>query len=172
MEQLLENVLPKRAESRAALHPERWLFYGIGNIGRQDDGLGIRLIENLELLNLPPHIELQSNYQLNVEDALEISNYDVVVFVDATVTAKSAGPFFISRIEPSPGIAFSTHAMSMEGILALSDQLYGKAPQAFVLTMPGFQWEVIDELSTEAQANLELTTACLRSFLTDHFKCG
>ncbi len=143
----------------------RLLFYGIGNVGRQDDGLGIRLIENLEANAGPAGIEFQANYQLNVEDALEISNYDVVIFVDATVEPKAQAPFEVREIQPAAEIAFSTHAMSIEGILALSDQLYGKTPKAFVLTMPGYHWEIIDELSIEAKENLRQTTSVLQQKL-------
>ena len=59
------------------------LIYGIGNLARQDDGLGIRLIERLETAGPPEGMSLESNYQLNAEDALLIAPYDVVIFVDA-----------------------------------------------------------------------------------------
>lgn len=148
----------------------RLLFYGIGNVGRQDDGLGIRLLETLEgLEQLPANVALQSNYQLNVEDALEISEFDVVIFVDATIEAKAQAPFQLRRIEPSAEIAFSTHAMTMEHILALADQFYGATPKAFVLTMPGYSWEIADELTTPAQANLEQTSAMLTEWLRMNF---
>lgn len=141
------------------------LIYGIGNVGRQDDGLGIRLIENLEDVELPDNIDLQSNYQLNIEDALEISNYDVVLFIDASKLANARAPFEISEIYPSIEIAFSTHAMTMQAILGLADQLYGKRPKAFLFTIPGYYWEIKDQLSEQATCNLKLTTQALKKCL-------
>ena len=162
------EVISELMKSTQSGRPEgRWLFYGIGNVGREDDGLGIRLIENLESLALPAHIDVQSNYQLNVEDALEISKYEVVIFVDATVETHAMAPFQVRPVVPSAEIAFSTHAMSMEAILALCDQLYGVTPKAFVLTMPGYQWDIKDELSAKALDNLRQTTEALKLFLCE-----
>jgi hydrogenase maturation protease len=161
----LDDIFSLVSPMNALPHSPRLLFYGIGNVGRQDDGLGIRLIEELENLNLPAQIELQSNYQLNIEDALEISNFDVVIFVDATIEKDAIAPFALRPIKPSDDIAFSTHAMGMESILALSDQLYGRTPKAFVLTIPGYSWEIKDELTEAAQQNLTSTIAALKQRL-------
>lgn len=144
------------------LESQRILFYGIGNIGRQDDGLGIQLIDNLEKFSKNSKIEFQSNYQLNIEDSLEISTFDLVIFVDATIEPNAIAPYELRKLKPSIEIAFSTHAMSMESILALCDQLYGRTPKAFSLTIPGYQWEVMEELSENAANNLDLTTKDLK----------
>lgn len=165
--ELLDKAMPPKEGTTAA---RRVLFYGIGNVGREDDGLGIRLIENLEAEALPSTIELNSNYQLNIEDAMDISGFDIVVFVDATVEKNARAPFDLRPINPSNDIAFSTHAMGIESILALCDQLYGRFPQAFVLTMPGYQWEIRDELSARAKENLILTTQALLTWINGKFQ--
>lgn len=157
------------------------LFYGIGNVGRQDDGLGIRFIESLEALidetsrtgGVSPEkqerlqsISLRSNYQLNVEDALDIAKFETVVFVDATAEELPAStPFQWRSVEPSSDIAFSTHAMSMESILALTEQFYHKKPRAFLLAIPGFQWDIDDQLSPSAQTRLDLALKEIRPCL-------
>ena len=49
------------------------LVYGYGNPGRQDDGLGVALVEELEqwvATEKIPGLDFDSNYQLNAEDAL------------------------------------------------------------------------------------------------------
>ena len=51
------------------------LVYGYGNPGRQDDGLGISLVEMIEDWKNKKklsYIETDSNYQLNIEDAYNI----------------------------------------------------------------------------------------------------
>ena len=58
------------------------LIYGYGNPGRQDDALGILLVEKMELWakeNGLGFIDFDSNYQLNIEDAMAISEYDIVI---------------------------------------------------------------------------------------------
>ena len=64
------------------------LLYGYGNPGRQDDGLGNAFIDRIEEWIKEEgleNIELDSNYQLNIEDAEAISNYDIAIFIDASV---------------------------------------------------------------------------------------
>jgi Ni,Fe-hydrogenase maturation factor len=48
------------------------LIYGYGNPGRRDDGLGIKMSELIAHWSEAHHleqIEVDSNYQLNIEDA-------------------------------------------------------------------------------------------------------
>ncbi len=135
---------------------EKLLIYGIGNVGRQDDGLGIKLIEMLEMISLPSTVSLDANYQLNIEDALLMSNYDVVVFVDASAETGGLMPFSIQPIHPRSEIAFSTHAMSMQGVLSLCEELYERIPRVFLLALPGYSWEISEELSEGAKLNLNL----------------
>ena len=77
----------------------------------QDDGLGPALAEELEAwLESKPdlRVAVDSNYQLNAEDALTISGHDVVVFVDAAQTGTES--FAFRPLPPEKTIAFSTHA--------------------------------------------------------------
>lgn len=134
---------------------ERLLIYGIGNVGRQDDGLGIRLIEKLDKLPLPPSVSLEANYQLNIEDALLISDYDVVLFVDASVEKEKQIPFSIRPVQPCSTITFSTHAMSTGEVRYLCEALYHRKPRTYLLSLPGYEWEIQEELSKEARLNLD-----------------
>ncbi len=64
------------------------LLYGYGNPGRQDDALGIRFIERMQVWVKEKGLDnifFDSNYQLNIEDADTISDYDIVYFVDASM---------------------------------------------------------------------------------------
>ena len=61
---------------------DKTIVIGIGNNGRQDDGLGWMFLDFLDEQNA--NIDLEYRYQLQIEDADLISNYDTVIFVDAT----------------------------------------------------------------------------------------
>ncbi|MGK5084329.1 hydrogenase maturation protease [Bdellovibrionota bacterium FG-1] len=131
------------------------LIYGIGNLARQDDGLGIRLVEMLEAAGPPKGMSLESNYQLNAEDALLIAQYDVVIFVDAATGQDGEAAFGIKKVNPTSEITFSTHAMSFGSVLALCERMCPKTPTAYLLTMPGYEWGFGEELTPGAQTHLE-----------------
>jgi hydrogenase maturation protease len=145
---------------------EKLLFYGIGNLARRDDGLGIRLIEKLENAGPRSGVSYDSNYQLNAEDALVISEYDLVIFVDATKVARGEAPFSICSAHATSEISFSTHAMSVGSILSLCQRICGRIPKAYLLTIPGYDWELKEELTARASENLERTFEFLQAWIS------
>jgi hydrogenase maturation protease len=132
------------------------LVYGIGNPGRQDDGLGPMLVEMLEAAGLAG-VDLDSNYQLNVEDALALSTHGTIIFVDASETSDE--PFSFLALEPSRDIAFTTHELSPAAVLALCEDLYGKRPLAWTLAIRGYAWDLGEGLSPRAEVNLSAALA-------------
>ncbi|TAN37690.1 MAG: hydrogenase maturation protease [Verrucomicrobia bacterium] len=147
--------------------PASILIYGYGNPGRQDDGLGVLLVEKIEQWARGvgrTDLVFDSNYQLNVEDALTISNHDIVIFADATQTGSDR--FAFRPLQPQATISFSTHAMTPESVLALCDELYYKRPSAHLLTIRGYAWEPNAAVTAAAAANLvaaqEFITAWLQ----------
>ena len=88
----------------------RILLLGYGNPGRRDDGLGPALAEAVEKLDIPG-VDVDSNYQLIVEDAHTIAGHDVVIFVDADVAGPE--PFHFRQIEAAgkQKAGFSTHSV-------------------------------------------------------------
>ena len=138
-------------------------IYGFGNPGRQDDGLGPAIIDKLEQDNIAGIIT-DSNYQLNIEDAHNISVSDTVIFVDASMDAEE--PFTFKRIKPANEISFTTHSISPESVLALAKDIYNKDIEAYVLAIRGYEWEFNKEFSPGAVKNFN--EAYL--FLTDSIK--
>ncbi len=142
----------------------RILVYGYGNPGRQDDGLGPALVERLEGERLPG-VATDSNYQLQIEDAVAVAESGTVIFVDATVSGD--GPFTFTEIEPSGEITFTTHTISPGSILALCHELYSKEVRAYVLAIRGYGWEFVEKLTPEAEKNLEEAYRFLVEKLSD-----
>jgi len=132
------------------------LLYGYGNPGRQDDGLGIKLIEQIEQWikdKNVKNIEVDSNYQLNIEDAEIISRKDIVIFVDATLEQIENIKF--TKVEPADAsIEFTMHAVSPAFVLDLCNKIYNKNPQTYLLHIKGYKWEFIEEITEEANKNL------------------
>jgi hydrogenase maturation protease len=131
---------------------QKILLIGIGNNCRGDDGLGWKFVELVESMGLD-FIDHEYRYQLQVEDAALISEYDVVYFVDASYEKMDKG------FELRPCIAcdeeqVSSHAQSPGAILKLANDLYKKFPDAYVLAIAGESWELETSLSEAAERNL------------------
>jgi hydrogenase maturation protease len=143
---------------------KRILIYAFGNPGRQDDGLGNRLIEELGPWLRErgiDHVELESNYQLNIEDAETIRDRDIVVFVDASV--EDIEGFHMGPVKPSEGRSeFTLHAASPAYVLALCIRLYRKHPQTYLLQIRGYEWEFMEKLSPQAARNLTSALAFIK----------
>lgn len=141
------------------MNNKKILFYGYGNPGRQDDALGIRFIERMEIWveeNGYKNIFFDSNYQLNIEDADTISGYDIVFFVDASMEQLES--FDISEVEFSNAqVEFTMHAISPGVVLSLCDQIYNKVPQTYLIHIKGFEWDLeFDKgLTYKAEKNLQ-----------------
>lgn len=141
------------------------LIYGIGNVGRQDDGLGWAFIDWLEQTGTCNAAERVRFYQLNLEDADLISHYKRVLFVDAL---KDGGrdAFRFYRAVPKMDFSFTSHAMSIETILATCGQCFGTMPEVYVLAVRGFEWELQVGLSDAAQVNLDSAISHMTGGLT------
>jgi hydrogenase maturation protease len=133
------------------------LIYGYGNPGRQDDGLGNAMIEKLEeyiAREKIDHVKLDSNYQLNIEDAVEMNGNDFVLFVDASLE-EGVEDFSLSRVQPSDKVEFTMHSTSPGFILNLCRELYGSAPRTYLLHIKGYSWDLKEDLTEGARQNLD-----------------
>jgi hydrogenase maturation protease len=129
------------------------LIYGIGNVGRQDDGLGWAFIDRIEASQPPPRAVLHRNYQLNLEDADLISEFARVLFVDATKDP-AVSSFSLTRPEPKLDFSFTSHAISVPSILATAKQCFGYLPEVYLLAIRGYEWELQMGLTAPAEQNL------------------
>jgi len=140
----------------------RVLILGYGNPGRQDDGLGPAASARMGALGWPL-VTAYDNYQLNIEDALDVADHDLVWFVDAARSGPS--PYAIQRLAPATSLEFTSHLVRPEAILALARQYYGAAPQAFLLGIRGYEFAFVEELTPAATDNLHLAVEMLKERL-------
>ena len=146
------------------------LFYGYGNPGRQDDGVGISFSEQLsnwvEMKNMK-NIYFDSNYQLNIEDADNILSYDIVFFIDAS-TKENVTDFEINLVKPNSEVNFTMHAVSPGFILNLCSEMNKQPPQSFLLQIKGYEWEFQQPLSEKARLNLQKALEFIKLNLQDY----
>lgn len=142
----------------------RALLIGYGNPGRGDDGLGPALAEALAAEGIPG-LQVEVDFQLNVENAFDLKGFDAVYFADAAV--QGAEPFEFRQIQAADPTVFSSHSLSPEGLLALASQLFNIKILGYVLAIRGYEFDQFGApLSPRAQENLAAALAHMRA----HFK--
>ncbi|MDD4871311.1 MAG: hydrogenase maturation protease [Kiritimatiellae bacterium] len=132
----------------------RVLVIGYGNPGRLDDGLGPALAAAIEGLDLPG-VSVESDYQLTIEHAHDVANYDVVIFADADVNINA--PFYFRRLVPQVSAGLGSHDVSPGEIISLALMLFGATTRSYLLGIRGYKFDEFGEiLSDMAGKNLEL----------------
>lgn len=138
--------------------PERRiLVLGYGNPGRLDDGLGPSFVDRIARLELPG-VTAEANYQLNVEDAAVAAEYDVVLFVDASVCGPE--PFCCCELAPREPGSFSSHHVEPGEVVFLARTLFEARFDAYLLGIRGYEFDEFGErLCPRAEGNLDRAVA-------------
>jgi hydrogenase maturation protease len=140
------------------------LVIGYGNPDRQDDGVAWHVLHALAVrLDLPApdsyedlfppndRLDFVFNLQLTPEMAEEIAPYERVCFVDAHTGSIARQVQLVpleGRFQHSP----FTHHLTPQSLLSMCQALYGKTPQAVLLSVRGYQFEFERQLSTKTAA--------------------
>ena len=133
-----------------AVVPAPLLVFGWGNPSRGDDALGPLSVEAMQL----PGVECLTDFQLQVEHALDLKGRQRVLFVDAS--ADAAAPFTVERIEPARDASFTTHAVSPQAILQVFREVEAEPPPpCWLLAIRGDAWELGTAPSDSARQNLK-----------------
>lgn len=146
--------------------PLKILLYGYGNPGRQDDALGILLSGKIEAWIKENHylnITTDQNYQLNIEDAEYISNFDLVIFLDASI--EEINSVLIEPVVPDLRTDFSMHSVTPSFVLGLCHQIFKNVPEAYQLHIRGYKYDFMKPLSQKAKENLEVAFQELIAFM-------
>lgn len=129
------------------------LVFGWGNPSRGDDALGPLFVERLTRL-APPGVECMTDFQLQVEHALDFQERRRILFIDASVDA--VAPFAVSAIGPLQDDSFTSHAMSPQAVLQVYRDLNDTPPPpSWLLAIRGERFELGEPLSAHAATNLE-----------------
>lgn len=139
------------------------LVFGWGNPSRGDDALGPLFIERIEALKLPG-VACLTDFQLQVEHALDLQDRKRVLFVDASIDAPA--PFAVTPIGPAQDASFTTHAMSPQAVLKVYQDLQDDAPPpCWLLAIRAERFELGVDLTAAAADHLEAALAWARNWL-------
>jgi hydrogenase maturation protease len=136
------------------------LVLAVGNPSRGDDALGPALAGRLEAASLPG-VEVLTDFQLQVEHALDLVGRTRVIFVDAGTGTPP--PFEFRLLRPAAAFLHTSHALSPEAVLATYERLQGQPPpESWALCVRGESFELGADLSEDGAAHLELAWQALR----------
>ena len=140
------------------------LVFAWGNPGRGDDALGPRFVEIVESWAIAD-VDCLSDFQLQVEHALDLQHRTRVLFVDAS--AGEHTPFSIAPVSPARDRSLASHAMSPAALLqVLCDLDCSAPPQAWLLGIRGHHWEFGAPLSASAERHLAAALDWARQWLS------
>ena len=141
------------------------LILGVGNPSRGDDALGALFIERIESALAAQieagHVECLTDFQLQIENALDLEGREQVLFVDASVRARP--PFEVHLLVAAADASVTSHALSPAAVLDTCRRvLETPIPAARVLAIRGESFELGEPLSRSAAHHLEAALAFCR----------
>ena len=141
------------------------LVFGYGNPSRGDDTLGPSLLAALESrYGAGTGIEFLTDFQLQIEHALDLTGRSLVLFADAHVSC--APPFEFHRLAGARDDSYTTHAMSPAAVIQVYSRLHRESPPpSFLLSIRGYRFGLGEGLSAEANQNLALALDFCHSLL-------
>ncbi|OQW75247.1 MAG: Ni/Fe hydrogenase [Proteobacteria bacterium ST_bin11] len=140
------------------------LVFGYGNLSRGDDAVGPLVLDYLaEHLDLS-NIELLSDFQLQIEHALDLQDRELVVFVDASVTCPDS--FTYTLLCPAQDHSYTSHALSPAALLSVYQTVSKQPlPPCYLLSIQAEAFELGTGLSEPCAANLQQACRFLEQLL-------
>jgi len=145
------------------------LVFAYGNPSRGDDALGPAVLDLLAARQQETaafaEVELLTDFQLQIEHALDLQGRERVLFIDASLSAQP--PYELQLLQPECDTSYTTHAMSPAAVLAVYQQInHLPPPPAYLLSIRGYTFELGEALSSRAAANLQDSFTLVCELLT------
>jgi len=139
------------------------LILAWGNPSRGDDALGPFCFDKLSRLSLS-HVELLTDFQLQIEHCTDLENRKLVIFIDASMSA--APPFEFSKISPEKDQSYSSHAVSPQSLMDICQTVNSTSlPECWLMEIRGYQFELGEPLSPAAVENLQAAQQAIIDFI-------
>jgi len=129
-----QRQVPGRSGAAPA---SRTLVIGYGSPIRGDDAIGPLAAERLATGPVPDGVRIVSRHVLTAELAEDLAAVDRVVFLDATVEGQP-GEVRVRGLAPDArAVSTMAHFHDPRELLAWCETLYGRAPQAWLVSVAG-----------------------------------
>ena len=139
------------------IKPAPILVFTYGNPSRGDDALGPAMYDLLEKHKKETddmgNVELLTDYQLQIEHAVDLEQRECVLFVDASVSASP--PYDFQQLIAEQDESYTTHAMNPAAVLSVYQQVNKQEhPPSFMLTIRGYEFDLGEGMTEQATLNL------------------
>jgi len=144
------------------------LVIGYGSPIRGDDAIGPLGAEALAASALPAGVEVLARHVLTADLVPDLAAARRVIFLDACVGGHP-GQVNVQALAPQPGLASTmAHVHDPRELLAWCVALYGRAPQAWLVSAEGASFDYAHcQLSACAQAALADMLGTVRAMLDE-----
>lgn len=140
------------------------LLLAYGNPSRGDDALAPLLLEKIEVF-CPNSIELLTDFQLQIEHALDLKQRELVLFIDASVA--NTHPVELRQLQAHYDNSYTTHAMNPVAVMQVYQDIEKVAPPpCFLLSLQGEAFELGAGLSQTAAHSLQLAIELTKKLVT------
>ena len=141
----LSNACPEQPKT------SQILIIGYGNTLRSDDGVGQAVAEAVKTTEFVTSLAV---HQLTPELAEPLANVDLAIFVDA-YPADAEQRVQVSPLAPADSGMMMGHTSSPQSLLAIAQILYNHYPQAWLVAIPGQNFELGTHLSPLVKQRVE-----------------
>ena len=146
--------------------PSPTLIFTWGNPSRGDDALGPEIYELLQKETLND-VDFLTDFQLQIEHIIDLENRQRVLFIDASVSAKT--PFEFHPVQAAQDDSYTSHAMSPQSLLAVYEKVNQQAaPSSFMLSVRGYEFDLGLALSDKAKVNLSQAISFIKQLVTNN----
>lgn len=145
------------------------LVFAYGNPSRGDDAVGPELARRVETrfreAIVGGALEVLTDFQLQVEHALDLEGRELVYFADASI-ALEGQPFTLTRVVPASDAGPFSHALTPQALL----HTYGRVvdapePECWLCAIGARDFELGASMSAAARENLEVAFEALSARL-------
>lgn len=143
------------------------IVIGYGNELRGDDAVGqqvAKTIKNWHLLS----VKSIAVHQLAPELSEPLASAKLAIFVDACINSQSQ-KVEMSSLIPSNLQTINGHICDPKSLLYLAKILYGNCPEAWLITIPGLNFELSDCISNTAEKGIKIALTKIMHIL-DQYK--
>jgi hydrogenase maturation protease len=144
------------------------LVIGYGNDLRGDDGAGQRAAAQVDGWRTPG-VQVRSLHQLTPELAYPLATADRAVFLDAHPLADGEA-VRVRRLTAAPATTRFAHSFDPQGLLNLTRIAFGRAPEAWWITIPALDFAFGAALSPLAERGIADALAAMRPLLDLSFR--
>lgn len=159
---------------------KKTLIIGYGNPDRQDDGVAWHILTSLAgrlSQPIPPSVdegfppsdenpELVFLLQLTPEMSEKVAAVDRVCFIDAH-TGNVPEDVHFETLNPEFQTSPFTHHLTPSSCLFLAQTLYGKTPEAILVSVRGYKFGFSHDLSPETASHMEQAVSRVMAWLRE-----